>query len=168
MTYRFVSVVALLLATIVAGACSRQEPPSAPTAQPTASFDLPAMRRMIEEKNGRFTKAHISGDSATIDAMFTRDARSFPPGGEAVSGAAALHQFTVEYINAGVTEFREETTAFYGNEDLLVDEGTYVVGYGPGGVLERGKYLNVWKPEDGTWKIDANIWNTSAPPAATK
>lgn len=167
MAHRPVPVVALLLATIVAVACSRTEPPSPPTAQ-TTTFDLPAMRRMIEEKNDRFTKAHITGDSATIDAMFTRDARSLPPGGEAVSGAAALHQFTLEYINAGVTEFREETTAFYGNADLLVDEGTYVVAYGPGSVVERGKYLNVWKQEDGTWKIDANIWNTSAPPAAAK
>lgn len=49
----------------------------------------------------------------------------------------------------------------------MIDQGTYVVSYGPDSVVERGKYLNVWKQEDGTWKIYANMWNTSASPAAT-
>jgi hypothetical protein len=31
--------------------------------------------------------------------------------------------------------------------------------YGPDDVVERGKYLNVWKPEDGACKLSANIWN---------
>jgi len=48
-----------------------------------------------------------------------------------VIGPAALHAFTVEYLASGIKEFREETTGCYGNGDLLVDEGAYVVTYGP-------------------------------------
>jgi hypothetical protein len=40
--------------------------------------------------------------------------------------------------------------------------------YGADNVVERGKYLNVWKQEDGTWKMHANIWNTSPPAAVVK
>ena len=76
--------------------------------------------------------------------MFAPDARSFPPG-------------------AGVTEFREETTHFYGNTEYMVDAGTCVVTYGPAQVTERGKYLNVWTQVNGSWKIKANMWNTDAP-----
>ena len=104
-----------------------------------------------------------SGDVATIDAMLAPDAKSYPPGAPAVSGLPALHDFTVEYLEAGLTEFREETTDFYGNEEYVVDAGTYVVIYGPDNVTERGKYLNVWQQVDGEWKIKANMWNTSAP-----
>jgi ketosteroid isomerase-like protein len=93
--------------------------------------------------------------------MFTRDATSFPPGAEPAHGPAALHALTVDYLKSGVTAFTERTTSLYGDADLLIDQGEYVVTYGPDHTVERGKYLNVWKPEDGTWKIHANIWNTS-------
>ena len=69
------------------------------------------------------------------------DAKSFPPGAVAVIGIPALHDFTVDYLKAGLTEFREETTDFYGNAEYVVDAGTYVVTYGPNHVTERGKYL---------------------------
>ena len=102
--------------------------PRAPSAPP---FDLDATRRLIAEQNERFTNAHVTGDVATIDSMFAPDAKSFPPGAAAVIGLPAMHDFTVEYIKAGVTEFREETTDFYGNAEYVVDAGTYVVTYGP-------------------------------------
>jgi ketosteroid isomerase-like protein len=96
--------------------------------------------------------------------MFAPDAKAFPPGAAAVIGLPAMHDFTVDYLKAGLTVFREETTDFYGNAEHVIDEGTYVVTYGPDHVTERGKYLNVWTQVEGTWKIKANMWNTDAPP----
>jgi hypothetical protein len=46
-----------------------------------------------------------------------------------------------------------------------VDEGNYVMVYGKDKIVEKGKYVNVWKKEKGTWKIYTNIWNTNAPTA---
>ena len=170
MTHRPASLFPLVLATFLVAACGSQEPPSGATAAPvnTAAFDLSAMRKVIEAKNDRFTQAHVAGDIAAIDAMFTRDAKSFPPGADAAVGLAAIHELTVEYLKAGVSEFREVTTDFYGTQDLLVDAGTYVMTYGADKVTERGNYLNVWKQEDGAWKIHANIWNTNSVPAPVK
>jgi ketosteroid isomerase-like protein len=155
----------LLRWSLLACACSAPAP--AKTSSDRERFDLNATRRVIAQQNARFTHAHVTGDIATIDSMFTPDAKSFPPGSAAVSGLPALHDFTVEYIKAGVTEFREETTDFYGNTEFIVDAGTYVVTYGPTHVTERGKYLNVWTQIDGRWKIKANMWNTdaTAPPS---
>ena len=85
-----------------------------------------------------------------------------------MTGAQALHDFTVEYLKAGLSEFREEATDFYGNAEFVVDAGTYVVTYGPEHVTERGKYLNVWKKVNGTWKIQSNIWNSDAPAPTPK
>lgn len=170
MTHPSASLPALVLATVIVAACSSPEPPSQSTAQQahTTAVDLSVMRTIIESQNDRFTKAHVAGDIATIDAMFPRDARSFPPGADAAVGLAAIHDLTAEYLRAGVTEFREDTTDFYGSQDLLIDAGTYVMTYGADHVVERGKYLNVWKQEDGDWKIHANIWNTSSAPAPAK
>jgi ketosteroid isomerase-like protein len=147
-----------LLAGCLAGACSGPAPTPVPAER--ASFDLEATRRLIAQQNERFTAAHVAGDIATIDSMFAPDAKSFPPGAAAVVGLPALHAFTVDYLKAGVTEFREETTDFYGNAEYVVDAGSYVVTYGPAHVTERGKYLNVWTQVNGSWKIKANMWNT--------
>ena len=150
-----------VLASLVASACDGPAPASSRAEPPP--FDLDATRQLIGQQNTRFTKAHLTGDIALIDSMFAPDAKSFPPGAAAVTGLPALHDFTVEYLKAGLTEFREETTDFYGNSELVVDAGTYVVTYGPEHVTERGKYLNVWKRMSGTWKIQSNIWNSDAP-----
>ena len=147
-----------VLAALLVGACGGPKP-----ATTRAPFDLDATRRLIAQQNERFTTAHVTGDIATIDSMFATDAKAYPPGAAAVTGRPALHEFTVEYLKAGVTEFREETTDFYGNAEYVVDAGTYVVTYGPAHVTERGKYLNVWTQVNGSWKIKANMWNTDAP-----
>lgn len=126
------------------------------------SFDLAAVRQEIAALNEQFTQAHLTGDVALIDAMFTADAVSHPPGTASVRGPQALHDFTVAYIALGISEFREESSEFYGNAELVVDAGTYVVTFGPDYVTERGKYLNVWRNVNGSWKIQSNIWNTDA------
>jgi ketosteroid isomerase-like protein len=153
------------VAALLAGACSGPTPGT--TGDERLPFDLDATRRLIAQQNERFTNAHVTGDIAAIDSMFAPDAKSFPPGGAAVTGLQAMHDFTVEYLKAGVTEFREETTDFYGNAEYVVDAGTYVVTYGPAHVTERGKYLNVWTQGNGGWKIKSNIWNADAPSAAS-
>ena len=127
-----------------------------------ASIDVAAVRTVIAQQNKQFTDAHVTGDVATIDSMFTADARSYPPGAPAAIGLAAIHQLTVEFLKIGVTEFTEETTAFYGNAEYVIDEGVYFLRYGKG-ETERGKYVNVWKQVDGRWRIQANIWNASPP-----
>jgi uncharacterized protein (TIGR02246 family) len=128
-------------------------------------FNLSKMQKLIEASNARFTEAHVQGDHATIDNMFTKDAKCLPPGADPVIGRDAIAKLTRQYLEGGVSEFREYTTDFYGNEELLIDQGTYVMVYGKDKTRETGKYLNVWKKEEGVWKIYCNIWNTNAPAA---
>jgi ketosteroid isomerase-like protein len=35
--------------------------------------------------------------------------------------------------------------------------------YGKDKTTEHGKYLNVWRKENGDWKIYSNMWNANAP-----
>ena len=160
------SLLAPVIAVFAAVGCTgdRKFDPTPAGKSGAVSFDLSATRKVIEENNERFTRAHVTGDSALIDNMFTEDARVLPPGADPVIGRAAIAELTSQYILSGVTEFREETTDFYGNEDLLIDQGSYVMVYGKEKTVEKGKYLNVWKKEGGIWKIYSNIWNTNAPP----
>ncbi len=162
---RFPRFHSLALFAFLALGCGRE--PDAGSRTDVPAFDLEAARTLIAQHNKQFTDAHVAGDVATIDALFLPDARSYPPGAPAAIGIEAIHALTVDFLKAGITEFREETTAFYGNAEQIVDEGIYVLAYGEG-VTERGKYINVWKQVNGNWRIQANIWNTDPPQAAPK
>lgn len=133
-----------------------------------AAFDVTAMRKIIEGKNSQFTQAHITGDTTFLNNIFTRDGKAFPPNSDVVIGRSAIAAVNSQYVQFGIKEFREETTAFYGNEDFLIDEGTYYIRYGRDDTIDKGKYLNVWKKEDGDWKIFTNMWNTSMPATPAK
>jgi ketosteroid isomerase-like protein len=146
------------LALLVLG-CSQQRKPI---------VDVTATRKIIQEKNNQFTKAHITGDSAFLVNIFTQDAKVFAPNSDVVIGRPAIAVVNSQYLKLDIKEFREETTAFYGNEDYLIDEGSYYFRYGKDNTIDKGKYLNVWKKEDGDWKIYSNIWNTNMPATPTK
>ncbi|AMW03723.1 nuclear transport factor 2 family protein [Gemmatimonas phototrophica] len=156
---------ALALAVILVVGCGGE--PAAASGTDAPAFDLEAARSTIAQQNKQFTDAHVAGDVAAIDAMFLPNARSYPPGAPAAIGIAAIHTLTVDYLKSGITEFREETTALYGNAEQIVDEGTYVLTYGAG-ITERGKYINVWKQVNGSWRIQANIWNSDPLPTTSK
>ena len=50
----------------------------------------------------------------------------------------------------------------------MIDQGKYVMVYGKEHTRETGKYVNIWRKEEGVWKIYSNIWNTNAPELAAK
>ena len=151
--------IALLVALIPATMCG------CAVREPVAEFDLAAARETIEEKNRAFTKAHVTGEVGIINAYFTDDARIFAPNSDVVAGRAAIDALNEEYVGYGISDFTEQTTAVYGDQDLLVEEGTYSMTYGDDATVEVGKYINIWVPIDGEWKVSANIWNSSMPTA---
>ena len=132
------------------------------------TFDVTAMKKIIDEKNNQFTKAHVTNDSAAIVNFFAQDAKVFAPNSDAVIGRPAIAVLVGQYQKFGIKEFREETTALYGNQDYLINEGIYFISYGKDNTIEKGKYLNVWKKVDGDWKLYTNMWNTNMPATPTK
>jgi ketosteroid isomerase-like protein len=42
------------------------------------------------------------------------------------------------------------------------------MGDNKGNMLDSGKYIAIWRQEDGDWKIYSDIYNSSVPSAAEK
>jgi hypothetical protein len=133
------------------------------------TLDLIELKKIINDHTNSFTQAHITGDTAFLNRIFAHDARIYPPNSDVVMGYDAITAVNLEWVNYGIKEFREESTRFYGNKELLIDEGTYYLRYGEENTIDKGKYINIWKMTNGEWKILSNIWNTGLPvaPAAT-
>ena len=66
-------------------------------------------------------------------------------------------------MRMGAKEVKVNTVDLTGNADLLVETGAYEV-YGDNNkMLDKGKYVVVWKPENGGWKIYRDIGNSNMP-----
>jgi ketosteroid isomerase-like protein len=62
------------------------------------------------------------------------------------------------------------TTDLWGYDDLLTEVGTYTLTSKDGKEVDKGKYIDLWKMEDGKWKLHRDIFNSDlpCPPAPSK
>ena len=82
-----------------------------------------------------------------------------------MKGQEGVRAFAGASTNLGVKALTLTSTDVYGDSSMVVEEGTYTTDYGNGKAPEKGKYLVVWKPENGQWKMYRDIFNSDAPPA---
>lgn len=127
-----------------------------------AAFDLSKAREWIENDNKKFEEEVKKGDSNALAAHYSPDAwllfnNSEPKKGKEIASAWG------GAIRMGMKELKVTTTDLVGNADLLAETGMYeVIGDG-NKTLDKGKYVVVWKPENGGWKIYRDIGNSNMP-----
>lgn len=153
----------ILLIGAIYGSCRENTVPVERPEKADAVFKLNEAVALIRMQTDQFTAAHISRDTAYLNNIFTEDARVFPPNSQKVVGRKAISELNADWVNYGIHEFVEKSTACYGNRDYIVDEGSYYLRYGDNYTEDKGKYINIWKYEGGSWKICSNIWNTDLP-----
>ena len=99
---------------------------------------------------------------------YTQNAKVFPPNSDAVIGIPAIAEMVSLYMKFKIQELRIESTAIYGNEDHMIDEGKYFMRYGKNNIIDTGKQINVWKKEGGEWQVYNNMWNSNTPLTTTE
>jgi uncharacterized protein (TIGR02246 family) len=154
----------LSLSALAGCAASR---PSASGVGATATI-----RRSVEAATAAFHQALRTNDADTFLSYVAEDVVMMPPGEAVVRGKSALRTwyegFLSRYRTSSLTLSDREV--FVG-EGWAVELGTYEWGLTPvdGGdsSVDRGNYMQVWKPQpDGRWQFAREIWNSSVPPAS--
>ena len=117
----------------------------------------------IRSKNEQLMAAFRAHDAAAVAAMYSGEARLLPPGAELVSGANKIEAFWADAIRAGLTELKLDTI----DVDLIggytaVETGRFTM-YAGRTTADRGKYMVIWRNEDGQWRAYRDIWNSSVP-----
>ena len=121
----------------------------------------------LKEANRVFTDAASRHDAIAIAALYHKDAKVLPPNSDFVSGRDAIENFWRTTLSPSVTGFTVHTEDTEKEDDLGVETGTYEVKGPDNATLDKGKYVVVWKKDDGKWRIYRDIWNSSvAPPPA--
>jgi ketosteroid isomerase-like protein len=120
----------------------------------------------VKDGNKSFTEAVSRHDSIAIAALYHSNARVLPPNGEMVKGRDAIQDFWKGMMSPSVTGLKLHSVDTEKRDDLGVETGTYEVMGEHDATLDRGKYIVVWKKDDGKWKIYRDIWNSDLPPAS--
>jgi uncharacterized protein (TIGR02246 family) len=123
------------------------------------------VRKAIEAQNRRFVAAVEKGDVSALGALYSDDAQALPPNGDVVKGRAAIQDMWKGVLASGVGGASLETADVESGGDLAYETGRFQMTSKDGKVLDRGKYVVVWKRIAGDWRIHRDIWNTSMPPA---
>lgn len=86
--------------------------PKENTSNNAETFDLAALKKIIEEKTNMFTQAHITKDTAFLNNIFTTDANAYPPNSDVVNGRTAITKVNSEWVSFGIKEFRGKLNFF--------------------------------------------------------
>lgn len=133
----------------------------------SSSFNLDSVKMHIADMNKVYTKRFTTSDRAFFEERYTKDAAVYPPNERAIVGIDSIAKYF--YVGDGMDmqmEFPQSN--IFGNGDYVVEDGTYNFPSpdGSGASLDKGKFMAVWKQEDGKWKLYREIWNSDMPPMA--
>ncbi len=99
-----------------------------------------------------------AGELDALVALYTDDARVMPPNAAAAQGHEAVRESFGAMIDAGLGgELTSVMAATAG--DIGHHVGTYEITTS-GAVVDRGKFVEIWRREGDAWKISADIWNS--------
>ncbi len=124
------------------------------------------IRDAITAANERFMSAFRRGDAAGLADLYTEHGQLLPTHSEVIEGKHAIQFFWQGVIDMGIKAAKLETMEAEDHGDTAHEVGRYTLEAEGGQVLDRGKYVVIWKHEDGQWKLHRDIWNSSMPAAA--
>jgi ketosteroid isomerase-like protein len=145
---------------LIAG-CNRKEPVTPP--QPINSFDLDNAKSEIDAANREFIDLFNRGDSVGLANMFTTDGKSMEPNEPSFEGRKAIQSHYSIVMNAGANKLGLTTIGLWGDEKMLAEEGTFTFMDKDGKQIDKGKYIVLWKKEDGKWKLFRDCYNSDLP-----
>ena len=122
------------------------------------------VRAAVDAAYSKFMGAVKSGDGAALAALYTVDGQLLPAQSDAVTGTDAIRAFWQGVFDSGTKGATLTTLELESHGDVAYEVGRYELRGADDVVLDSGKYVVIWKREDGAWKLHRDIWTTSASP----
>ena len=117
----------------------------------------------IAAQDQRFMDAYRRGDVSGLAAFYTDDGQFLPPNSDVVMGKRAIEQAFKVFIDSGNKTLNLQAVEVEGYGDTATEVGEYILKGNDGQMLDRGKFIVIWKKQAGQWKIHRDIINSSMP-----
>jgi ketosteroid isomerase-like protein len=133
------------------------------------AFDKETAQKEINEANSAFENYVSKGDSVGLATnSYTIDAKFMHPNNPSAEGRPAIISAVAGIFNSGITGIKLHSKEIWGGENTITEEGGFELNIKDGTVVEKGKYLVMWKKEDGKWKIHRDMFSSDLPLNPTK
>jgi ketosteroid isomerase-like protein len=123
------------------------------TEQP--EIDLSEARKVVDSLDKAFSKHFFEGDSLALYTMYAKGALFGSKKGEEILSSWGSQ--IRDAIKNDTRTLRFTTTGLTTDNEYLIEVGTYEFKNTKGKNQGDGKYLLVWKKEEGDWKIYRDI-----------
>ena len=123
-------------------------------------------KRAISAANDNFMATYGRGDAFGMAALYTTNGQILPPNGDFVTGRPAIQSFWQALMDMGVKEAMLESVEVEDHGNTAWEVGKFMLHAEGGQMIDRGKYIVIWKKESGQWKLHRDIFNSSMPPPA--
>lgn len=150
----------LLIISISLFSCINRSSESASVEKESKEFNIDDARKEIDVANLEFINLFNKSDSIGLANMFTYDGKSMEPNEPAFIGRANIQSHYFLVMNAGANKLDLTTIGLWGDEKMLAEEGEYTFIDKDDKLLDKGKYIVLWKMEDGKWKLFRDIYNS--------
>lgn len=108
----------------------------------------------------KFEAGFLNRDAQAIADTYTFDAMLLPAGTDFINGKKAIGEFWQSVIDSGVDQAKLNILEAEDYGDTATSTGEYIL-LGKSMQLDKGKYIVIWKQQEGQWKLHRDIWTTS-------
>ena len=160
MKHSFFKLSGFALFVILFSSCNNE----AAKTETAAGFSLDSAKAAIAASNKVFGGCFASGDSTTFANCYTNNACINATNMPRMCGTQAITAFFNGGRKMGINNIVITTEEVMGGKEAVVETGKYEMFVGDKISAEKGKFIVVWKEENGKWKMHRDIWNSDAPP----
>ena len=101
-------------------------------------------------------------DSVGLANLYTQDAKFMNTGAPAITGRKNIQSAISGIMNSGISRANLITVEVWGTENFIAEEGEVSL-FAEEDEVYQGKYLVLWKKDDGKWKLFRDIFNSNLP-----
>ena len=116
-----------------------------------------AIRAVVDNFESTFGR----GDASGIANFYTDHPMLLPTGSDIIQDKQSIEVFWQGVMDMGIKNARLDILEVEQHGDTVNDIGKYTLSSADGQVMDTGKYVVIWKNEDGTWKMHRDIFNSS-------
>ena len=121
----------------------------------------------ITEANTELMARFRSGDTDSIGELYTKNGQVMPPNSTSVVGRKDICAFWQSLRDSGVMEITLNEGDVEGCDELATEVSTFKLVGKNNQTIDRGKYIVIWKQENGDWKLHRDIFNSNLPPQSS-
>ncbi len=121
------------------------------------------LAKTIKNRNREFMTRFNHGSAEGVSQLFSIDAKILPPNADSVTGRDAIIMFWQAVMEMGIDRVELSTVEIEHHGNIAIEIGNLLMIDENKKVVDRSKYMVIWKHRNGEWKLHRDMYNSSIP-----